>query len=327
MSYADGAFRTLGLEETDDVRAIKRAYAAKLKAINPDDDIAGFQALRNALSTATEYARYLAARAQEGAGDDADEDDDFYDYDEDNWSPPILTKTRAADGDGAQPAWDADAELAAQTPYVPTTEERLIAALQAEQQAFPDRPPFESDVSDAVQAAYDALLADPAHETVDGQEELERWLAQVLPYYAPWSDGLIWRASYHFGWHAELDKAYPNWAFATAARRARDVGVVVQLLQPDDPGHAAFMTLRSDTPLEQLSAEAKLQAADLLARFQVHTPQVQAVFNPERLELLQEFRPVRDISPGWSAAGISWWMWLAIGGMFLNAIIRLIGSL
>lgn len=70
-----------------------------------------------------------------------------------------------------------------------------------------------------------------------------------------------------------------------------------------------------------------MQAADLLARFQVHTPQVQAVFNPERLELLQEFRPVRDISPGWSAAGISWWMWLAIGGMFLNAIIRLIGSL
>ena len=50
-------FGTLGIAPTDDVRAIKRAYAQALKRCRPDDDPQGYQRLREALEWALEWAR------------------------------------------------------------------------------------------------------------------------------------------------------------------------------------------------------------------------------------------------------------------------------
>ncbi|PLT17983.1 MULTISPECIES: J domain-containing protein [Ralstonia] len=47
-----GPWAVLGIEPTHDARQIKRAYAARLKVVRPDDDAAGFQALREAYDTA-----------------------------------------------------------------------------------------------------------------------------------------------------------------------------------------------------------------------------------------------------------------------------------
>ena len=48
----------LGIEKTDDERAIKRAYAKQLKAIRPDEDPAAFQALREARDEAIYLAQF-----------------------------------------------------------------------------------------------------------------------------------------------------------------------------------------------------------------------------------------------------------------------------
>ena len=48
----------LGIEKTDDQRAIKRAYASRLKAIRPDEDPGEFQALREARDEAIYLAQF-----------------------------------------------------------------------------------------------------------------------------------------------------------------------------------------------------------------------------------------------------------------------------
>ena len=57
-------WRTLGIEPTTDQRAIKRAYAAKLKRTRPDENPQGFQQLHTAYRWAADYARSQAVEPQ-----------------------------------------------------------------------------------------------------------------------------------------------------------------------------------------------------------------------------------------------------------------------
>jgi hypothetical protein len=75
MSWALAAF---GLEEDADERAIKRAYAARLKVTRPDDDPAAFQQLHETYQAALGWARQLAAmrRAAEPAAEGLEDNGD-----------------------------------------------------------------------------------------------------------------------------------------------------------------------------------------------------------------------------------------------------------
>ncbi len=61
----------LELDEDADERAVKRAYARRLRTTRPDDDPAGFQQLHEAYQAALSWAHY---RAQWGQGGEAQED-------------------------------------------------------------------------------------------------------------------------------------------------------------------------------------------------------------------------------------------------------------
>lgn len=74
------AWETLGIEPTSEISAIKRAYAARLKIIRPDEDPHGFQALREARDQALNMAPYVNLDEAEYK---ADSDDDWdVDWDE-----------------------------------------------------------------------------------------------------------------------------------------------------------------------------------------------------------------------------------------------------
>lgn len=57
-----GPWAVLAIAPTQDVRQIKRAYAARLKVIRPDEDAAGFQALREAYEWALAQCEAAPAR-------------------------------------------------------------------------------------------------------------------------------------------------------------------------------------------------------------------------------------------------------------------------
>ncbi len=56
-------WRELGIDPTDDVIAVKRAYAKRLKLTRPDDDAAAYQCLREAYDAALDWARHQARHA------------------------------------------------------------------------------------------------------------------------------------------------------------------------------------------------------------------------------------------------------------------------
>ncbi len=60
-------WKILGLDETADLRAIKRAYATKLKTNKPDEDPEGFKALHAAYKSATLYAKHNHASETQDA--------------------------------------------------------------------------------------------------------------------------------------------------------------------------------------------------------------------------------------------------------------------
>jgi tetratricopeptide (TPR) repeat protein len=57
-------WKTLGIAPTDDAREVKKAYAARIKRANPEDDPAGFQELRKAFELALNYARWHKAHRE-----------------------------------------------------------------------------------------------------------------------------------------------------------------------------------------------------------------------------------------------------------------------
>lgn len=78
----------LGIEKTDDQRAIKRAYAKQLKAIRPDEDPAEFQALREA----RDEAIYLSQFDFDYEWDEEEcEGDEYFETDEASADPQTET--------------------------------------------------------------------------------------------------------------------------------------------------------------------------------------------------------------------------------------------
>lgn len=85
------AWETLGIKPTNEEPAIKRAYAAKLKIIRPDEDPEGFQQLREARDEALYLAPFVNDEGEEWQDDDwncdYEYDEEYSDYEGDEKKP------------------------------------------------------------------------------------------------------------------------------------------------------------------------------------------------------------------------------------------------
>ena len=96
-------WQILGIEPTDDERAIKRAYAKQLKTTRPDDDAAAYQRLREAF----DYALAIAPHICIDADGDEDEDADGDIWPSENHGQPETGQTGYSDGISAiSPTWE-----------------------------------------------------------------------------------------------------------------------------------------------------------------------------------------------------------------------------
>ena len=216
----------LGLAPTDDRRAIKRAYAAKLKAIDVDQDPDAFIALRHTL----ELALRLAEHPQLVEEEEAQEEEQAPEQEEDDWE----SRSHPAPDAGsfnlsfiAIPGWTVAPEQPSDTPAFAALETLL----------------YETDDPARIAAATEALLASPALQSIDGAQDAEIWCARTILAHMPRADPMIVPAMHRFGW-LEEDR---NWTrrdiVARVMARHRDRWFLHDIAQPGHEHHRAWQAL------------------------------------------------------------------------------------
>jgi hypothetical protein len=192
-----GIWSVLGIAPTRDERALKRAYHAKLRVTNPEDDPEGFQLLR----AAYDQARQMAAYADY-------EDEDGEDQVEGEESPP----EKSAD-DAAAPMVTGDLYDRSTPPLAPTAsparqedeEVRAIRELLDQFCAQLEAPgPLDVEKSQTLLAQ---LLSDRNLERFDILELLDQRLAAELAGAIPRSDPLLASAAEALQWPYRNDDA------------------------------------------------------------------------------------------------------------------------
>lgn len=297
---------TLGIPATNDTADIRRAYARRLKAVHPEDDPAGFQALRAAYDQATDMARNGWAVPQPVSphepGDDDEEDRasgaDWTIEAADRWS---IARPAAADGGGWEPTPDRWARADAAAPD-PDPERAREAEQAAAHQALCDQlTAIVRDPAGDRQEALTVLIRlfrSPAMDSLQTHGRVEHWLAHLVGYSGPAADELVEPVIQFFGWNTS--RIGVDLSHAQPVLRRRDAADLVRRLEwGGDPDHAAWraLTRKPDWPrrlTEPLTAGLSARVAALLDRITWDLPDLQARLDPEATALWR----ARLASPG-----------------------------
>lgn len=234
MSVTD-AWSQLGIEPTDDVREVKRAYAKALKAIDVDRDPDAFIQLREARDLALQWG----AELPEWERPDYDPEQDWV---RDN-------REDALDGGNGQTAdlpfridfdrfdpffgGQGGPDAGRPPPAAPKSQHLRDSARKLEGLLFDEEVPAPADVK----SAAIVLLAACADAPVDEAAEVEQWLLAALARSIPRSDPAFILAECHFGWDDAIrSRGYgfnPELFDLIDRRAARDL--LDEILKERDP--------------------------------------------------------------------------------------------
>ncbi len=313
------AWKKLGIDKTEDKRAIKRAYAARLKAIDPDADPKAFLALRDALQMANWDADSLAwgepeedeAEAFEGVEDAAPEPepeppaDDFDRIvmdDQGRLSIRLETPTPADDADDATPE-EQDAR-------------NIISNILWADAPAPD------DAAHLVTATRE-LLEDPRMEQIGFAADTEEWFAWMLANNMERGEPVLGMVSQYFHWEPERHQIGGIYGTTEVAARAADLVSRGKLEQPTHEWHATFEKLKAPAGDKLGLAERYLhrsQVDTLLRAIRTHHPSIEWDLDRDHVALWDAIAEKKAAAH--QRTGPSWWIYWIIG----IGIVRLIIS-
>lgn len=246
MTLGD-AWATLGIDATDDLRAIRMAYAAKLKAIDPDSDPQAFIALREARTIAL-------YRAQSGE--------------------PLVSAEPEPQAPAPEPQPISDAERHARA---------LGAMLHGER----DHDHASDAEREEMLGHWRAIAADPRMEEIGFFAQVEHWAAEHIAYTTPFSDPLIIPATELFGWTTSDDTIQQSPQIQHISFRYGWLRYLEDVQQPGHSRHAAWVELTTPAGLnpKRGGGVAPRQVTELLTAVRTVRPDMLARFDPARVEL------------------------------------------
>lgn len=254
----------LGIAQTRDQTAIRRAYAAKLKTIDVDADPAAFMALRDALAAARAYARRAAARRE-----------------------PVLVEAETAADAPPEPE-------AAEAPLdPPAAKPGWVENVEAIQQLVYGSTP-RGAIFDEVSARTAHLLGGPEMETIDHAANVERWTAETILSGMPRTNAMLLPAIERFGWIERTRQWNCPPAIRHVVQRYADCRFISSLNANNERRRAFEMLCDGDQLPNAHSApfvERFLQFA------QAHCPTLQSEFDPEAWHRWQGYLETRARKP------------------------------
>ncbi|WHU04689.1 hypothetical protein [Sphingomonas sp. NIBR02145] len=314
MNRGGPAWRTLGIEPTDDTRAIRRAYAAKLKAIDVDRDPQAFIALREAFEQAQSEAQWLRYEQEEDEEAEAETAQAEASRPDQALSEPEEDPDEWDDEPGIEinfDAWERDplaAEIAfappAPNPWAPPTPEdyddhaRALAGLLLGEHAEQWPSPEETE---AMLAHWQRITRDPRMQEMSFYADAENWFADLIARAVPFSDPLVASVADHFGWMSAAGEISQSPAIAYVVRRRQSLDFFEAVRAPSHPLHAAWRELTR--PAHEKSRRGWVRGKrvrELLATVRTHYPELEANFDSYRVEMWEP----TSRSGGWNWTGM-----------------------
>lgn len=241
----------LGIAPTRDQTAIRRAYAARLKVTNPEDDAEGFQALRAAYDNARRIAEHMHDDEDADLEDPYDDEEARADEDADaafaasrpvGPSPeaeaplPDFGPSAGLEPTGAERPWGAAREA---TEHVTRGE---LDALNADLARLAEIIHAATVDRDAARQALRAVLVSPALDSMDIREQAEHRIGTLILNGGLGAAVLIDPSSQAFGWDTERVGARSPLGHAVQARRD-DLTYLLTIQSPGSELHGVWKAL------------------------------------------------------------------------------------
>ncbi len=306
------AWKKLGIEPTSDKRAIKRAYAGKLKAIDPDKDPKAFLTLRDALQAANWDASYL------------DQDGKYEEWEEEAFAQETPEGETDVGAKTAEPASDlitADDINNARSDAPPRhleagrwteiltdiNDDAPFDADDEDDESYID-PDFDESaprnrmstilwgdddillLEDELRTLTREMLESEDMEQIDVAADTEQWLGWIVSSTMRRSDCMIPMLVRHFDWKTKAAAINAPYYMDDILARYRDLVRLTSLRKSSHQDHPLYQRL-CRPPSGKLSQAEILMHRGAMRRFvasvRADNPTIEWDFNPETLELWQ----------------------------------------